>query len=82
MCDTRHCNYCGLDKPLTEFEKGRGGKYTTRCKACHAKYQRAKRSGTDLAMRLQNRINTLKQFAEQHNIEVYIEVRNDESEWD
>jgi len=34
----RECTRCGDEKRIEEFEKGKGGKYTTRCKQCASKY--------------------------------------------
>lgn len=77
----RLCNTCGKTKKLEEFEKGRKGKPTCRCKQCHAEYQRLKRNEEGkkrlIQRRLADRIERLLLFAELNNIKIKIEVQND-----
>lgn len=84
MCIEKKCSICGVIKPLAEFEKGhknRTGGYSSRCKACANKLRKEARSGNRTKYNLKVRIARLKRFCEEHNIEIEIKVKNNESIW-
>ena len=41
-CDTKVCNRCGVEKPITEFYRGKNGKVYT-CKECARRYDKKRR---------------------------------------
>lgn len=84
MCVEKTCTLCGETKPLTEFAKGhknRNDGYAARCKQCVARYRRELYNGHKTKVNLESRIVRLKQFCEEHNIEIEIKVNNNESKW-
>lgn len=85
MCvETKVCSVCGKEKPITEFEKGhrkRSNAYSYRCKECANEYKREAYKGKQTKIKLKHRLDKLKRFCSDHNIEINIEVLNDESKW-
>lgn len=82
MClDQKECSVCHQIKHISEFERGRNGKPTSRCKACANAYKRARYAGTKLNLLLEQRIAKLQRFCNEHNIKIKVEVLNEKDDW-
>ena len=82
MC-LKMCRYCGEMKEEDQFERGHGGKATSRCKACATLYKRKTHYKTESGIRmlLRGRVNSLRSFCEKHGLELKISVKKGEEEW-